>query len=436
VPDLLQQLAVAEAAGLTTLAQSEPELVYSFRHALIQEAACRSLTKFQRASLHGTIGEVLEAVYATRSAEFAGVLAVHFAEARQTDKAVVYALQAARRAVSLYAREEAYELLRMALALFEPADVSLNHLAVLEELADVLRLIRGSSRAVALYQQALGIWEKLHGSDPVAAVRLHRKIIEAGSEIRGSVDFSELTSRVAAVEALRTSVLAGLELTESLAPHAEVARLLMALATYAWSVQTPPDWDAALRYAQAATQIAEQLPNPAEFSAALGAFAATQFGKGQLSNYRDVALRRLALCRVQHFQDLPEKLEALRDAGSALMYTGAYQRALDVLAEAEDLARQIHAVDQQFNSLILQSQCWLRLDRWDQCLRIEAEWTNLEKRFGQQRLGLSCFAVALGAIVRAHRGELDLARSQRQASYDAMIAFTGPPEEWFRNQHY
>jgi alkylation response protein AidB-like acyl-CoA dehydrogenase len=118
------------------------------------------------------------------------------------------------------------------------------------------------------------------------------------------------------------------------------------------------------------------------------------------------------------------------------MYAGEYQRAQEVLAEAEDLASQIHAVDQQFNVLIQQSQCWLRLDRWDEVLRIEAEWKELEHAFGQTRLGLTCFAVALGAVVRALRGELDLARSRRQASHDAMVAFTGPPTGWYRNQHY
>src|ERR1700676_1803043 len=121
--DLHQQLAIVEAAGLTTLAQSQPELVYSFRHALIQEAAYQSLTKFQRSRLHGTIGDVLEAVYATRLSEFAGVLAYHFAPARQLDKAVAYALQAARWAVGLHALDEAHEVLRVALALFDPADV-------------------------------------------------------------------------------------------------------------------------------------------------------------------------------------------------------------------------------------------------------------------------------------------------------------------------
>ena len=85
---------------------------------------------------------------------------------------------------------------------------------------------------------------------------------------------------MATAEGSLASFQASLALTENAAPHAEAARLLMALATYAWSVKTPPDWDAALHYAQAATQIAEQLPNPAEFSAALGTMAAAQFGMG------------------------------------------------------------------------------------------------------------------------------------------------------------
>jgi hypothetical protein len=155
-----------------------------------------------------------------------------------------------------------------------------------------------------------------------------------------------------------------------------------------------------------------------------------------LQAYAAVAQRRLAVCLAEPFDDLRERLDALRDAGSALMHNGQYRRALELLEQAVALARQVHAVDQQFASLSLQSQCWFRLDRWGEILRVEAEWTDLQARFGRERLGLTCFAIALGAIARARRGDLEAARAWRQISYEQMVVFTGPPEGWYRNQHY
>ena len=46
-----------------------------------------------------------------------------------------------------------------------------------------------------LYQQALGIWEQQASHDPLVAVRLHRKIVEAMTELRGSVTFAEYASQ-------------------------------------------------------------------------------------------------------------------------------------------------------------------------------------------------------------------------------------------------
>ena len=83
-------LTTLEASGLIRLAQTEPELEYLFRHALIQDAAYNSLLKNNRRMLHHAVGEVLEQLYPERRDELAPVLGQHFQEAGDYQRALNY----------------------------------------------------------------------------------------------------------------------------------------------------------------------------------------------------------------------------------------------------------------------------------------------------------------------------------------------------------
>ena len=78
-----QHLTLLESNGLLRLAETQPELEYLFRHALIQDAAYRSLLREDRKKLHLKIGETIEQTYPDQvaSSEIAPVLAHHFAKA-------------------------------------------------------------------------------------------------------------------------------------------------------------------------------------------------------------------------------------------------------------------------------------------------------------------------------------------------------------------
>lgn len=104
---LSAQLAALETSGLICLAQSEPELEYLFRHALIQDAAYESLLKADRRVLHRAIGEALEHLYPEHLNEVAPLLGQHFAEAGESEKAAKYLLMAGDRATAVYAYQEA-----------------------------------------------------------------------------------------------------------------------------------------------------------------------------------------------------------------------------------------------------------------------------------------------------------------------------------------
>ena len=115
------QLDTLEAKGLIRLATSRPELEYLFRHWLVQDAAYGSLLKQERRELHRLVGEALEALYPDRGSELAGVLAIHFSEAGDTDKAVDYLLEAGRFAMDRNAISEAYSAFDRAATFLPPA---------------------------------------------------------------------------------------------------------------------------------------------------------------------------------------------------------------------------------------------------------------------------------------------------------------------------
>jgi tetratricopeptide (TPR) repeat protein len=113
-----------EARGLIRLATAQPELEYLFRHALLQDTAYESLLKQERKALHQVVGQALEQLYPERVGEMAAVLARHFEQAGDTDKAVDYLTAAAKFAIERNAITEAYELFSRASALIPPYDRS------------------------------------------------------------------------------------------------------------------------------------------------------------------------------------------------------------------------------------------------------------------------------------------------------------------------
>ena len=105
------QLVVEERSG------AAPE--YRFRHGLVQEAAYGTLVEARRRELHLRVGEALVELHRDSPAEVYGLLARHFAEADEPERAVEYLLKAGDAARAVYAEEEAIELYRRALGFME-----------------------------------------------------------------------------------------------------------------------------------------------------------------------------------------------------------------------------------------------------------------------------------------------------------------------------
>jgi len=109
LPDDELQTALARlvASELVFQRGTPPDAVYSFKHALVQDAAHDSLLRSTRQQLHAQIAEALE----THSPELIDTqperFAQHYAEAGQIEKSIVYWVKAGRRSATRSAMMEA-----------------------------------------------------------------------------------------------------------------------------------------------------------------------------------------------------------------------------------------------------------------------------------------------------------------------------------------
>ncbi|MBI3960647.1 MAG: AAA family ATPase, partial [Chloroflexi bacterium] len=121
--------------------QRLPELEYAFKHALAQQTTYENILLQRRRELHGRVGRAIEALFADRLDEFFSLLAWHFAQAAEWEKAQDYLFKAGDQAVGMAADAE----------------------------------------ALAHYEQALAVYSRLFGDrwDPLQRAQVERKIGEA-----------------------------------------------------------------------------------------------------------------------------------------------------------------------------------------------------------------------------------------------------------------
>jgi predicted ATPase len=94
-----------------------PDATYSFKHALVQDAAYGTLLKSRRQQLHAQIAQVLEQQFPDTAATQPELLAHHFTQAGSVEQAVDYWYQAGRQATARSAMAEAAFQLKQALDL-------------------------------------------------------------------------------------------------------------------------------------------------------------------------------------------------------------------------------------------------------------------------------------------------------------------------------
>jgi class 3 adenylate cyclase len=155
------------AAGLLFRQGVPPHASYLFKHALVQDAAYGTLLRGPRQALHARIAAAIEMQMPERVEREPELLAYHYAEAGQPDKAAGYWLAAGRLAARRSAISEAAAHLTRGIAgvrgLPETAERNRQELALQLALGPVLLSSRGfgDAEASAGYQRAAELARRL-----------------------------------------------------------------------------------------------------------------------------------------------------------------------------------------------------------------------------------------------------------------------------------
>ena len=135
-----------------------PQPEYRFKHALIQEAAYRTILSEHRVRLHRRAAEWLEGQHAGHEDEVFGLLAHHWLAAEDEDKAVDYLSRAGDKARQEYALDEAIGHYRALLPLLERRGERGAMAFVLFKLSLSLHCSLRFAEANETYQRAFDLW--------------------------------------------------------------------------------------------------------------------------------------------------------------------------------------------------------------------------------------------------------------------------------------
>jgi class 3 adenylate cyclase/tetratricopeptide (TPR) repeat protein len=171
----------------------DPELMYSFKHALTQDVVYMGLLERRRRLYHAAAGRGLEELYAERLDEVLELLAYHFGASAEDEKAVDYALRAAEKAQRRWANAEALAFFESALkrlaampdnpenrlrridAVVKQAEVKFalgrqaEHIQALEGIREVVEGVSDARRRAAWYYWT-GFLHSLTGAPPRVAI--------------------------------------------------------------------------------------------------------------------------------------------------------------------------------------------------------------------------------------------------------------------------
>ena len=185
-----RQLNTLQRAELIREASRIPELEYIFQHDLTREAAYNSILLRERREFHGRVGQAIEEIFNGRLEEQSHLLAYHFHQAGDTQRALRYSVMAGDAAANLYANDEATTHYSRAIELARQADSPSQQLTE-------LYLSRGRAQEIeGLCEDALSGYQELEnlgltGSDTSMELAALLAMVTIYSTINGKPDLDK-----------------------------------------------------------------------------------------------------------------------------------------------------------------------------------------------------------------------------------------------------
>jgi class 3 adenylate cyclase len=394
------------------------QVEYTFKHALIRDVAYAGLSIARRARAHAEVAKWLAGLSPDRPEELAELVAFHYKAAVEegadlawpADSSELADVRSRARAAFLVAGATARKRFSI-----EPA-IELHQLAVElaatdEERAIALEALGDDHDAAYDGDHAVPAWEQ--------AMALRRSLPESGSHV------ARLAMKAARIGAIRWGgftvpmdpaiidgyVDAGLEAeaTGEYRAWLLALRAAVGLRWVAFHRTDPMPLEDRVRAAEEGLAYAREVGDRALEANALRAVGALLLVYGEME--RGLDLTHQTLAQASRIDDPRERHLAIIESSQTLIWTGG--EADDVLPGLEDaikLGRELRVHDLCHSTATLMNALYVA-GRWDE---IPAYLDEHLRTFATDEAGTSCpFAMGgfqLGAMVLAHRGEVDRAR--------------------------
>ena len=393
----------------------EPELVYTFKHALTQDVAYDSLLVQRRRELHALVGQVIEDLYAERLPEQYEVLAHHFSKAEAWQRALEYLLKAADKATQAFGLRQALEHYRDALDAVQrlgdvvpPATVMRIHRAR----ADLLFGIGDFGGSHTAAEQALAIAR--HTGDQRAEAAA---LVQMASALQWEEDFPAAHARV------REAI--------TVAPTAGASRELAgALYIRAYLESVNGRLDAAEADIVRARDIGQETGDVGRSALSLQLMSMTRGWQGSYDDGIKLAAEGIRIAR-EHRLVIP-LLRNLWTQGMAWNDLGQYDDALAALTEGLALSETIG--DDAFIPRFLNTVGWLRIECGDYVGGIALSERSYEITERSSRAGHGTGAERR-AFIRNNEADAFMAQGELNAAAEALdeslhTVQHPPPSQW------
>jgi DNA-binding NarL/FixJ family response regulator len=363
---------------------------YSFRHALLAEAAAETVLPGRRRRLHGAIAQVLSESNGLRGAEEAGRLveiAHHWFEARELGNAFAASLRAGDAAQASGAYSEALRQYERAVELCDivPAGVAeteMDRIELLRRTAHTAQLSGEHARAIQLLHEAVDLAQGR--GQPVLEGLLYERL---GRSLWTSADFA------GAERAYRRAI----ELVPEQPPSADRARVL---AGYAQVLMLAGHHKESLPFGRRALELARETGTRQLEGHALATIGADLGFMGDPDG--GAVLTRQAIAIAEEIQDFDDIGRGYACHSSTLALAGRHEEALAFSLEGSARMRDLGMGATYGAFLAMNASDELTyLGRWDEALALTSEVRPIAR--GTSRV----FATGQAARLLTLRGEFE-----------------------------
>lgn len=305
---------------------SEDETDFLFKHTLVQETAYASLLKESRHVIHRRVAESVEALYPNQLDENAVLLAHHYAEGQDDDKALAYAIRAGDVASRIYANEEAITQYTNALEIAKRTKSSSR------QLLDIYARRGRRYELMGKYDKALENYAEMEQ----VALRDHDQPLELGALIARAIVHSTpnaLFNPALARELADRSLALAHELDDNVS-KARVLWILMLINHFTGK------YAEAINYGEQSVTLARELNLREQLAFSLNDISRAYLATHQLERANNALGEARDLWRV--LDNKPMLADNLNTLATVVTGTGRYDEALAISAEADDLGRTIN----------------------------------------------------------------------------------------------